>query len=509
MAEISQDNKRMAKNTVYLYLRMLISLAISLYTSRAILDALGVQDYGIYEVVGGFVTMFSVLIGSIRSAAQRFITFSLGKGDLDNQRKTFSTFSSLFLILSAILFVVIEIVGLLCLDTALNIPADRMDMAYFVFHCSVITFIITLIAVPYNASVIAHEKMDFFAIVSLGESFSKLLLVYILYKTGYDRLMVYAIFLCLVSVVVRLIYSGYCHRHFVETKGKLSIDKPILKKILSYSVWMIIGTSSAVFKEQGVNLVINRFFGVAMNTARGVGNQISSVVGMFSGSIGQAINPQITKSYAAGEVQRSIKLTFFSTKVQGLMMLVICVPLFIEMDYVLALWLKEVPYYASVFARWALILTVCRNLENSIVPLMLAVGKVKYPQLVAATTMILNLPLSWLALKWGAEASSTMVIGCVIEIVVLALVALFLRSYIKFPVRSYFFTSVIPVMIVGVIAALLPEWIKYQLPADSFLSFFLVCGIAFIITCLLSFFIALNKEEKTLVINMAKKILKR
>ena len=166
MAEISQDNKRMAKNTVYLYLRMLITLAISLYTSRAILDALGVQDYGIYEVVRGFVTMFSVLIGSIRSAAQRFITFSLGKGDLDNQRKTFSTFSSLFLILSAILFVVIEIVGLLCLDTALNIPADRMDMAYFVFHCSVITFIITLIAVPYNASVIAHEKMDFFAIVS-------------------------------------------------------------------------------------------------------------------------------------------------------------------------------------------------------------------------------------------------------------------------------------------------------------------------------------------------------
>ena len=278
MADNTSDNRRMAKNTVYLYLRMLITLAISLYTSRAFLDALGVEDYGIYDVVGGFVTIFSVLVGSLRSAAQRFITFSLGAGDITEQKKTFATFESLFLIMAVILFLVIEIVGLTSLDSVLNIPQERLDVAYFVFHCSTITFVINLIAVPYNSAVLAHERMNFFALVSIGESFARLGLAFLLYWTDFDHLIVYSVVLCLISICIRLLYSIYCKKHFDETRVKLSIDKDIFKKVFSYSVWVTIGTSSAVFKEQGVNLVINSFFGVAMNAARGISNHISGVV---------------------------------------------------------------------------------------------------------------------------------------------------------------------------------------------------------------------------------------
>lgn len=501
---ISQDNKRLAKNSLFLYIRLIVTLCINLYASRAILDILGVEDYGIYNVVGGFVTMFTVLTGSIRSAAQRFITYSLGKGDVNNQKSTFATFTTLLTLISIVILIVVEIVGVSCLDYVLNLPANRIDAAYYVFHCSTVTLVITLLAIPYDACVIAHERLDFYAIISMGESFLKLVLILLLYHTHFDKLMVYATFLCAVSVAVRVIYGVYCKKNFVETRVKLSIDKKIFREVFSYSAWMIMGTSSAVFKEQGVNLVINNFFGVTMNAARGIGNQVSSIVGQFANNIGQAINPQITKNYAAGNVTKSIKLTFFSTKIQGIFMLIICIPLFVEIDYVLSLWLKEVPHYANVFARWALILTLCRNLQNSIIPLMLAVGKVKYPQLVAASTMLLNLPISYVALKLGADAVSTMIIGSVIEIIVLIQVSLFLKYYIQFPIRSYLVSSVFPIFLIGISASIVPSIMIKKLPSDSFACFFIICFTAVLITCMLSWLLAFNKEERNKIIKIIK-----
>ena len=230
---------------------------------------------------------------------------------------------------------------------------------------------------------------------------------------------------------------------------------------------------------------------------------------MFATNIGQAIIPQITKSYASGDVDRSIKLTQFFTKIQGLSLIVICIPLYLEIDNVLSLWLKEVPYYAEVFAKWSLILCLARSIENTVVPLMLATGKVKYPQLIASTTMMMNLPFSYIALKLGAEPVSTMIIGVVIEIAVLWIVSLFLHRYIDFPVLAFFKTSVLPIIIVMFISALLPYYLRCYLPQDSFFSFIIVCGTAFLMTIILSYVIALNKQEKEQVKSYARKFIRK
>lgn len=498
---VSSNNKRIAKNTVYLYVRLLVSLVIGLYTSRVILEVLGVEDYGVYNIVGGFVAMLSILTNTIRSAAQRFITYALGQGDPERLSNTLSTFVALYLIVAAIVLIIGEIVGNLFLDKILVLPATRIDAAFFVFHCSLIVFVINLIAIPYNACVIAHERMNFFAVISIVESVMKLSIALLLYKSTFDKLKTYAVLLSVLSLIILLSYFIYCRINFIEAKGRLCIKKPIFKEVFSYSAWVIIGSSSSVIKEQGVNIILNNFKGVAINAAKGVSMQVEHVVSMFASNIGTAISPQITKSYASGNVDRAIRLTFLMAKVQGILLIYLCLPLIVEAEYVLTLWLKEVPEHAVLFTKWVLILCVARTFNGSVVPLNLATGKVKYVQIAGGGIMLLNLPLSYLVLKLGADPVSTVIVGVIIEFIVMIVVSLFLRHNIGFPVLNFLVKSVVSILGIGIATMALLIFVRSLLPL-GIVRFIIICIISTFVVSLLSCQLALNNNERKKVVEV-------
>lgn len=509
MGDNSAKNKTIAKNTIYLYLRMILSLAIGLYTSRAILDALGVEDYGVYNIVGGFVALLNIVTSSLVMGAQRFITFELGKGDENKLHRTFATFSTLFIIMSFAIFAIGAIFGKPLVQHFLVLPENRVDVALFVFYCSLASFAINLIAVPYNACVVAHEKMDFYAIVSIGESLSKLLIVYLLYTTTFDRLKVYAVLLVSVGIIVRLTYGIYCSKHFNETKSTLLLDKQILKEIFGFFLWMFLGGLVVIAKEQGVNVVINLFCGVTINAARGISMQVSSILNQFANSIASAINPQITKSYAEGNLQRSINLTFILTKSQGILLLLIAIPLYFEIDFVLGIWLKEVPYYANVFAKWVLITTILTTIRNTYGPFYLASGDVKTLQWTTSLVYITILPLSYLALKMGYEPVVTMQITAGIEVVTFIASYGYLGYKYNFPLNRYMTQAILPLCVVCFVTSCCLYVLRNGLDINPVVEFFVISFSSVVLTIGLSYLVLLTKNEKSMINEFVNKKLHR
>ena len=492
------NNKRIAKNTVYLYIRLIVSLCINLYISRAILAALGVEDYGIYNLVGGFVALLGIISSTFTSAAQRFITYDLGKGDLAKLNKTFCTFINIMFFLAIVVFIVGELLGLYFFDRFLSIPPDRMDAAYMVFHFSLLTFIVNLITVPYTSDVIAHESMDFYAIVSIADPLLKLGAVLLLGYFACDKLSLYGFLLVVVSIIIFFTYVVYCNIKFVETKYKFVFDKTILKEIASYSFWVTIGASSSILKDQGVNMLINRFCGVLMNAARGLSMQVFTAVTRFSSSLGSAIIPQITKSYSAGNVQRSIHLTFLLAKAQGLMLLILSLPILLETDYILALWLKNVPDYAVQFTRASVVMCIARAFNASLDPLVLATGRVKWVQLYGGGLLLMNLPLSFLLLKLGGDPVHTMTIATVIELVGMILVAFILKGYVDFPAVMFLLKVILVTIMCGVLSYYV-SLLCQGLFKEGFIRLIVVTGVSTVTICSCSYLFVLSKSEKDFI----------
>jgi len=484
---------------------MIVSLVISLYTSRAFLDALGIEDYGIYNVVGGFVALLNVITSSLVQGAQRFITFELGRGDAQKLHRTFATLSTLFFLVAIVIFAIGMLFGAPLISSFLVIPEGRIDAAMFVFYCSLGAFAINLIAVPYNASVIAHEKMKFYALVSIGESLSKLLIVYALYVTPFDRLKVYALLIVVLGLVVRLTYGIYCSKHFQETKTRFVWDKAILKEITTFSFWMAFGGILVTAKEQGVNVVINLFCGVAINAARGISMQVSSLLGQFVSSIAFAITPQITKSYAEGNLQRSVNLTFLLTKVQGIVLLLIAIPLYFEIDFLLALWLKNVPYYANVFVQWTLILTFLFTMRNTYGPLYLAIGDVKTLQWTTSLIYILILPLSYVALKAGYEPVSTMQITAIVEVITWLVSYCYMKYKFKFPLGQYIIKTIFPLISVFVATTVILILLQNLMTESSFLRLLIMTAVSTSMILILSYMLLLSQSERAIVNDFIRK----
>lgn len=493
------NNQTIAKNTIYLYLRMIVYLVISLYTSRAFLDALGIDDYGIYNVVGGFVALLNVITSSLIQGAQRFITFELGKGDAQKLHRTFATFSTLFFLMAIVIFVIGMLFGAPLISRFLVIPEGRIDAAMFVFYCSLGAFAINLISIPYNACVIAHEKMKFYALVSISESLGKLLIVYALYVTSFDRLKVYALLIVALGLVIRLTYGIYCSKQFPETKTKFFLDKIILKEVTTFSLWMALGGVVVTAKEQGVNVVINLFCGVAINAARGVSMQVSSILGQFASNIAFAITPQITKSYAEGNFQRSVNLTFLLTKVQGIMLFLIAIPLYFEIDFLLALWLKNVPYYTNVFAKWALIVTFLSTMRNTYGPLYLATGDVKTLQWSTSLIYVLILPLSYVALKLGYEPVSTMQITAIIEVISWLVSYYYMKYKFKFPLGQYIMQVILRLISVFVTTVVMLILVQSLMIENSFLRLLIIATVSTLVILILSYLILLSQPERVMV----------
>lgn len=503
MSTNSDNKKRIAKNTLLLYVRMLFLMVISLYTSRVILNALGVNDFGIYNVVGGVVAMFSILSGSLSAAISRFITFELGKKDDDGLRKVFSASVTIQLALSAIIVVLIEAVGVWFLNGKMSIPANRLYAANWVMQFSVITFVINLISVPYNATIIAHERMSAFAYISIFEGVGKLAVAFLIILAPFDRLIFYSILMCLIAVAVRLVYGTYCKRHFAECTYHFRWDKELLKKMFGFAGWNFIGATSAILRDQGGNIILNLFFGPAVNAARGIANQVNNAITGFATNFMTALNPQITKSYASGDREYMMSLIYQGARLSFYMLLFLSLPVLVNTHYILVVWLKLVPEHAVVFVQLILIFALSECISNPLVTAMLATGNIRNYQIVVGGLQILNLPLSYICLKMGGSPESVLVVAIIISQCCLAARLYMLRGMIGLSSKKYLTKVYFNVVIVSILAACIPVALSFRLH-ESFLSFIILCIVCVLCSSISIFFVGCNSKERAFAMNKGK-----
>lgn len=505
--QTSDNNKRIAKNTLLLYVRMLFTMAVSLFTSRVILNTLGVEDYGINNVVGGIVTMFSVLSGSLSSSISRFITFELGKGNIERLKTIFSTGVNIQLGMSVLIIIIAEAVGIWFLNTKMNIPTDRMVAANWVFQCAILTFVLNLLSVPYNAAIIAHEKMSAFAYISVVEVSLKLIIVYMLMISPFDRLETYAVLLLLVGAVVRFIYGYYCKRHFEECTYHFVFDKPVLKEMTGFAGWNFLGNGAYMLNTQGVNILMNLYFGVAVNAARGIATQVDAALKQFVNNFTTAVNPQITKSYAQGDLDYMHKLVCRSAKFSAFLMMFFAVPIILETNTILTIWLKTVPDYAVIFLQWIIISSFMDTvLANSLVTSMFATGKIKRYQIIVTTVGCLVFPLSWIAFKLGFEPQVGYILYFIIYTILLFVRLYLLKDMVKLPVMMYIrevLYKLAPIIVVGFA---IPGILILTMDA-GWLRLILVCLLSVLVTAASEYFIGLSNKEKNFVAEKIKLVI--
>ena len=501
------NNKRIAKNTLLLYVRMLFTMAVSLFTSRVILNTLGVEDYGINNVVGGIVTMFSVLSGSLSSSISRFITFELGKRNIERLKTIFSTGVNIQLGMSVLIIIIAEAVGIWFLNAKMNIPADRMVAANWVFQCAILTFVLNLLSVPYNAAIIAHEKMSAFAYISVVEVTLKLIIVYMLTISPFDRLKTYAVLLLFVGAVIRFIYGYYCKRHFEECTYHFVFDKPVLKEMTGFAGWNFLGNGAYMLNTQGVNILMNLYFGVAVNAARGIATQVDAALKQFVNNFTTAVNPQITKSYAQGDLAYMHKLVCRSAKFSAFLMMFFAVPIILETNTILTIWLKTVPDYAVIFLQWIIISSFMDTvLANSLVTSMFATGKIKRYQIIVTTVGCLVFPLSWIAFKLGFEPQVGYILYFFIYTILLFVRLYLLKDMVKLPVMMYIrevLYKLAPVIVVGFT---IPGILILTMDA-GWLRLILVCLLSVLVTAASEYFIGLSNKEKDFVAEKIKLVI--
>lgn len=502
------NNRRIAKNTVFLYIRMLLTILISLYTVRVVLEQLGKNDLGIYNVVGGIVTMFSILSSSLSSAISRFLSFELGRENLGRLRKIFSTSVLIQLGLGIAVALLTETGGVWFLNHWMNIVPERMVAANWVLQCSIITFIINMMSIPYNAAIIAHEKMKAFAYIGLLEVVLKLAVALLLFLPFFDSLVTYAVLLVIAAGIVRLTYGLYCRRHFEECRFEFSLDRGIFKEMIGFSSWNFIGSASAILKDQGVNIVMNVFCGTAINASRALAMQVNSAIHGFAQNFMLAVNPQIIKSYAAGNTGYMFELAFRSARLSLYMLLCLSLPLIVEMPFVLHLWLTEIPEYTVSFSRLVLIIGMAEIISVPLQFMNQASGKIKVYQLTVGGLQMLNFPLAFLLLYLKLSPNSVFVLSIVLSQVCLIARLLILQRTIHFPVRQFIHEVYLKILIVGATCAV-GAWIIHITSVNLQLHAILIFGIVLALTAFLCYRIGCSKGERSFIISKLKGILSR
>jgi len=499
--QTSDNNKRIAKNTLFLYLRMFVMMLTALFTSRIVLDVLGAADYGLNNIIGGVVVLFSFLNSALLSATQRFLNFHLGRQDYKQTNVVFCMSMNTYLLLSIVVVVLGETVGLWFVNTQLNIPSERMYAAQWVYQFTLIQFVINLLRVPYNASIIAYEKMNFYAYVSLVEVIAKLLVVYLLYITTFDKLIFYSFLYTIVPLIVAFIYKIYCNRNFDTTKYKRIWDRIAFKEMFSFSGWSLFGSLANLAAQQGLNILINIFYGVTVNAAAGIANQVSTNVYGFISNFQTAFQPQIVKTYAAKEVERFHKLIFQTSKFSYFMVLVLVLPILFTIDGILDIWLKEVPKYTAIFCR---LILVFLSIEAITAPLWMSVqatGKIRNYQILVASLIFLNFPVAYIVLKLGMPVYSVWVIRIIVNIVVMIARYIYMKKKLNFPLLSYLKAVIAPILSVTFVAIPIPLILNYMI--HGFWQNMIIVGIAtFALTILDVYFVGMNTHEKLLVRNM-------
>ena len=498
MSDTSVNNKRIAKNTLLLYVRMLFIMGVSLYTSRVVLNTLGVEDYGIYNVVGGVVAMFGFINGAMSSATQRFITFALGKGDMDNLQKVFSTTLQIHALIATIIFILGETVGLWFMYTQMQIPADRIDAAFWVLQCSIMSAIVMIVSVPYNADIIAREKMSAFAYISILEAVLKLAIVFLLLVFTQDKLVLYSALVLCVQLFIRFCYGHYCNKHFPESKYRHVWDKRLFKEMTGFAGWSMFGNLSAVLYGQGLNMLLNVFFGPVVNAARAVAVQVQSVMQQFVSNFQMALNPQITKTYAKGEMDEMHQLMFRSARFSFYLLFLLSLPVLFETDFILTIWLKTVPDNTVTFLRIIICTSLIYTLANPLIIANQATGKVRKYQAVCGSILLMILPVSYTCLKLGCPAYSVFIVHFCMEALTQLARIIMLRPLIGVKIKDFFKHIYARVFIVAILSSIAPAAVYYNMN-DTVLRFFVLSIVCLLSVGIVVYSVGLSQSERAFV----------
>ena len=501
------NNKTIAKNAFFLYVRMLLSLVVSLYTSRVVLQVLGISDYGIYSIVGGVVVLFNFLNASMSGATSRFLTFEIGKGNKENINRVFGNALAVHLIITVVVAVLLETVGLWLLSNKLVIAPDRMFAAHVVYQLSVLSTLVGITQVPYNASIIAHEKMDIYAYVELANVTLKLLIVYLLCIGNYDKLILYGVLMLMVSVLIMLAYRYYGWTHFEECRQRPSIDKATFKPMFAYAAWGLYGDGCYSLRQQGTNILLNMFFGTVVNAANGLASTVLSVVSSFVQTVLTAFRPQIIKSYAVGDIRRMEQLMTYATRYSFLLMGLMTIILSCEMDFILGLWLKEVPPYTPWICRIILIsfcVVTCSFVASAGIQ---ASGAVKYHSFLMGTISLFGvLPCTYLLLKLGYSPYSAYVCYGIFTIVMYVCALFILKKQIPGVHLSLILVKgMAPIVCVLVLATITCLALVLWVP-DGFLRVVYVSVVSILLTIVLMYLFVMNQEEKAMAARLLTKL---
>jgi O-antigen/teichoic acid export membrane protein len=501
--------QRIAKNTLMLYFRQILIMLVSLYTVRVVLNTLGAEDYGIYNVVAGITLLFGFLNGTLSGATSRFFSYELGNGDNQRLKQTFASARTINLILGGIILVIGETIGLWFIYNKINIPAARLHTASIVYHTSLVCIILQIMLIPYTAIIISHERMTAFAMFDILNVILKLISVYCLTLVNYDKLLIYGLFLLLINVLISICYRIYCFKHFVETKSLLCFKSEFIKPMILFSGIDLYGNASVVMRTHGINVLLNIFFGPVINAASSVAGQANAAIGSFSSNIITAFKPQIIISYARNDKQQMIKKICYASKYGFLMLFLIGFPVFLEMPVILRLWLKEVPNYTVIFCRFSLLFTVFASFSTSLVTGLHAIGKIRNCNLINGTLYLSVVPIAYFAFKNGSSPVLPFVLNIIFVIFGALCNLLTLRYYVKeFSIKKFVKNVLIPCLCTTICASVSPLILFFTVD-DGFFRLFLVFGSAIVSMAFFTFIIGMEKDAKLLVIQKAKTLLKR
>lgn len=498
------DNKRIAENTIFLYFRMFLVLGINLYTSRIVLQVLGFEDYGLYNVVGGIVTMFTFLNGSLSAATSRYITFELGKRNFDRLNKVFNTALAIHIIIALLIIVLSETIGLWFLYNKMTIPDDRLDAAFWVFQISVITSFFSLTQVPYNATIIAYENMKIYAYVGIAEVLLKLGVVFLLFISPIDRLTCYAVLLCLIQVGIMLYYRYYCNKHYTSCKIQIIRDKELFKEMFSYGGYDLIGNISGLAQGQGLNILLNIFYGPTVNAARGIAYQVQGAITQFSNNFLTAVRPQIIKSYAEGDLEAMMKLVKQSSCFSFYMMWMISLPVCLETDYLLSLWLGHFPEHTVNFLRLIIVLCLIQTIKTPRVTVFHATGNIKWSNIIVGTILCMAFPLAYVALKLGGKPESVFWMAN-LTMALSELASVFvLKRYIQYSIGDYLLHVHGRCLLVAIISFLLPFFLYDKWMDASFVRLILTCLLSMFSVGITSFYLGMDKYLQSKILQVIK-----
>ena len=501
------SNKTIAKNTIFLYFRMMLTMIISLYTSRVILQVLGVDDYGIYQAVGGIVGFLSFINNALSTGSSRFITFGLGEGNFQKLKNIFSTTLTAHICLAFLIVLLAETVGLWFLHNKLIIAPERLNAAEFVFHLSILTAFFSLTQVPYNACIIAHEKMGVYAYVSIIEASLKLVIVYLLTIGDIDKLKLYAFLLCLIHVGIVLYYNIYCTRHFEETKFRFFFDRKLFKEIAGFSGWSLFANASLAVNNQGILVLLNMFFSPAIVTARAISLQVNSAANQFVTNFQTAANPQIVKLYAAKDYEGSKHLLLQTTKFSFYLMLLLCLPICLGAKQLLTIWLKTVPEYTVVFLQLVVIQSLFCVFDTSFYRALYAKGRLKENALVSPTLGFIRFPITYLLFKSGfspiALSWASLITFAILGLIVKPILVIKIVDYKWLDILSVF----IPCFKVAVCSLPIPLLLYYNLDCDSLFSFIAVVLISMVSVAISAWLVGIDRNMRNMLIGKIKNFL--